>query len=291
MGVETPGRLFVVATPIGHLGDITLRAIQTLKEVDLIAAEDTRHTNKLLIKYGVRTGQVSYHEHNEVKSGHTLLDQLKKGRSIALVSDAGTPLINDPGERLVSSALEAGIPVMTVPGPCAAIAALSIAGLPTEQFTFKGFVPSASSARLKWIRQLTHQKETVVFYESPHRIVKTIESLCETLPQQRRIAVARELTKQYETCWTGTLEALAKDHGEGLIKAKGEFALVLEGAESFLRRTELVQSHSSEDLSEEETEWLTILVEKLTKKEAAALLAKKTGKPKRHYYQWLVDND
>lgn len=223
---RTKGILYVVSTPIGNLEDITLRALRILKEVDLIAAEDTRHTLLLLKHYGIRTPLTSYFEGNEMKKREFLLSQLKQGDRIALVSDAGTPGISDPGYRLVRLAIEHSIPVIPVPGPSALIAALSISGLPTDAFLFKGFLPHRPRKRRNVLKALEGVKETLIFYESPHRIAETLQDIFDILGD-REIVLARELTKTFEEVLRGKTSEIRNQIHER--KPKGEITLVVSG--------------------------------------------------------------
>jgi 16S rRNA (cytidine1402-2'-O)-methyltransferase len=193
---KSPGVLYIVSTPIGNLEDITLRALRVLKEVDLIAAEDTRRTRRLLTHYGIHKPLISYHEHNRRLREKTLLRDLGEGRSIALVTDAGTPGISDPGEELVRGAVQAGIPLVSIPGPVALVAALSVSGLPTESFLFYGFLPSKAAARRKWLTSLQERPETLVFYESPRRLSSLLDDAAQILGE-RRVVVAREMTIRF----------------------------------------------------------------------------------------------
>ena len=220
------GTLYLVATPIGNLADITHRALQILKDVDLIACEDTRHTHKLLQHYGITTKTVSYHEHNEQQRTAQLVDQLKQGSDIAVVSDAGTPSISDPGFRLVRAAIENDVHVVPVPGPSAVISALIAAGLPTDEFFFAGFLPSRSNARRTRLSELRAVPGTVIFYEAPHRLAMTLKDAYEILGE-REAAVARELTKLHEEIKRGRLSELAsyfEDHD----KARGEIVVLID---------------------------------------------------------------
>jgi len=225
---ETPrrGRLFVVATPLGNLGDMSPRGVETLGAVDRIAAEDTRRTRKLLTHFSIRTPLVSFHEHNEERAARRILEHLEKGADVALVSDAGTPLIADPGYRLVSLCAEAGVEIVTVPGPCAAAAALSIAGLPPQPFYFAGFLPRKGAARRRRLEELSTLSCTIIFYESPHRIAKSLADMAEVLGD-RRAVVARELTKIHEEVVRGRLPDLA-EAGEDR-PWKGEIVVIVEG--------------------------------------------------------------
>jgi len=220
-----PGTLYVVATPIGNLADITQRAIQILKDVELIACEDTRHTRKLLQHFGINTKTTSYHEHNENQRGDELLDLLKQGSDIAVVSDAGTPAISDPGFRLVRSAIENEIAVVPVPGPSALITALVAAGLPTDEFFFAGFLPARASARQTRLRELASVPGTLIFYEAPHRLAATLKDAYETLGE-REAVVARELTKLHEEVRRGRLSDLVEHYSQ--VEPRGEIVLLID---------------------------------------------------------------
>jgi len=220
-----PGTLYVVATPIGNLADITQRAIQILKDVELIACEDTRHTRKLLQHFGINTRTTSYHEHNENQRGDELLDLLKQGSDIAVVSDAGTPAISDPGFRLVRSAIENEITVVPVPGPSALITALVAAGLPTDEFFFAGFLPARASARQTRLRELASVPGTLIFYEAPHRLAATLKDAYETLGE-REAVVARELTKLHEEVRRGRLSDLVEHYSQ--VEPRGEIVLLID---------------------------------------------------------------
>jgi 16S rRNA (cytidine1402-2'-O)-methyltransferase len=228
--VSAPGTLFVVATPIGNRTDLTDRARETLAGVDLIAAEDTRHTGQLLALLGIRTPLLALHEHNEAARAEELTARLQQGARIALVSDAGTPLISDPGFRLVATAAAAGIPVVPVPGACAAIAALSVAGLPTDRFVFEGFLPARAGARRTRIAALAAEPRTLVLYEAPHRIGATLADLAVACGANRRAVLARELTKLHETVYRGSLGDLAERAAADPNLARGEAVLVVAGA-------------------------------------------------------------
>lgn len=219
-----PGTLYVVATPIGNLEDLTLRALRVLKEVDLIACEDTRRTRTLLARYTISTAVTSYFEHNKLRKGEVLLRLLREGRSIALVTDAGTPGISDPGFLLVKEAREAGIRVVPVPGPSAVVAALSAAGIPAERFVFEGFLPAKPGRRLKRLKALRELETTVVLYEAPHRLLKTLGAVREVFGEVP-LVVARELTKQFEEVRVGPPSEQLAHFGDRAIK--GEFTLVI----------------------------------------------------------------
>jgi len=226
---KSPGTLYIVSTPIGNLEDITLRALRVLKEVDLIAAEDTRRTRQLLTHYAIHKPLISYHEYNRRMREKNLLQELREGKSIALVTDAGTPGISDPGEDLVRGAIQEDIPLVPVPGPAALVAALCVSGLPTESILFYGFLPSKAAARKKWLSSLKERPETLVFYESPRRLSSLLEDAAQVLGD-RRVAVAREMTKVYEEVFRGTISEILAQLGEE--EVKGEVTVVLEGCTS-----------------------------------------------------------
>lgn len=221
------GELYLCATPIGNLEDITLRALRVLKEVDLIAAEDTRQTKKLCSHYDITTPLTSYHEHNKQQKGQYLIEQLREGKNIAVVTDAGMPGISDPGYDLVTLAVEAGIKVVPLPGAVAAVSALVVSGLPTEQFVFLGFLPRAGKKRKNELLSLMAEERTMIFYEAPHRLRKTLEDLLHALGN-RQVVIGRELTKKYEEFWRGEL-ASALDYFQ---EPKGEITIVLAGNEN-----------------------------------------------------------
>ncbi|HEX5036803.1 MAG TPA: 16S rRNA (cytidine(1402)-2'-O)-methyltransferase [bacterium] len=221
-----PGTLYIVATPIGNLEDITFRAVRILKECDLIACEDTRHTRKLLNHFGIETPTTSYFEHNKFSKGDHLIRQLQEGKSVALVSDAGTPGVSDPGYNLVVGAVEKGIPVVPVPGPSAAISALCASGLPTDRFLFIGFLPQKDGKKRKVLESLVDQSSTLIFYESPFRVKKTLILIKEVFGEDRRVVLAHELTKVHEGFFRGTVGELI---GAELID-KGEWILLVEGS-------------------------------------------------------------
>ena len=226
---EGRGKLYVVGTPIGNVDDLSPRARDVLAKADVIAAEDTRHTRGLLSRIGVDQRLIAYHEHNEAERVAGFLEQLERGQSVALVSDAGTPLISDPGWRLVSAAQAAGIDVIPVPGPCAAIAALSAAGLPTDHFVFEGFLPRRESARAERLEWLRREQRTMVFYEAVHRVAETVAALRRAFGDERRAAIARELTKTHEQIETGNLAELETSI-DSRIPLLGEFVIVVAGA-------------------------------------------------------------
>ena len=267
-----PGHLYVVATPIGNLGDLSPRALKVLDGVDRIAAEDTRVTGAVLAHFGIRQTLVALHDHNEAGVAADLVDDLAKGRSIALVSDAGTPLLSDPGYHLVRAARAAGVPVVAVPGPSAVLAALSIAGLPTDQFVFAGFLPAKSGARRAALQGFSAEPRTVVLYESPHRIIESLSDLIEVLGPERRVCLARELTKLFEQSHTAPAAELLAWLREDVNRQRGEFVLVIEGASAVAatpREAERV---------------LKALLPELGASRAAKVAATLTGLPRKDLY-------
>jgi 16S rRNA (cytidine1402-2'-O)-methyltransferase len=228
-GGPLPGKLYVVATPIGNMADMSPRAAQTLGQVAAIAAEDTRRTGRLLLHFGIKTRLFSCHEHNESAVIDDLLSELAAGRDVALVSDAGTPLISDPGWRLVAAARHLGVEVLVIPGPSAVVAALSVSGLPTDRFVFEGFLPRRSSARRERLKVIAADERTIVCFEAVHRIERTLKEMVDVFGAKRPAAIARELTKLHETTTSGTLGDLADRLG-GEIPLKGEFVIVVAGA-------------------------------------------------------------
>ena len=270
------GILYIVATPIGNLGDITQRALDTLKQVDHICAEDTRNTRKLLTHFGIQSDLHACHDHNERQKVSTLKNWLDAGKNIALVSDAGTPLISDPGYHLVSELGQGGYSIVPIPGASAIIAALSIAGLPTDRFTFEGFLPAKSSARVKALKTNVKESRTLVYYESSHRILATIDDMLEVFGKDRNVVLARELTKMFEQVYRGDLAGLQTWISEDRMHQKGEFVLMLAGYAEESKEDEV--GGSTEDL-------LKILVDELPVKQAATLAAKITGRKKNELYK------
>lgn len=267
------GCLYVTATPIGNRDDITLRAIEILRSVDLIAAEDTRHSKKLLEYHGIKTPSISLHEHNEAARTALLCKKLKEGLNLALISDAGTPLVSDPGYRLIAAVREAGIRVVPIPGACAAIAALVSSGLPTDRFVFEGFIPSKGEARQKKLMKLKNESRTIIFYESVHRIVNLINLLNDIFGSDRRATIARELTKRFETIHAAKLSELKKWLKENPDQQKGEFVVIVEGC-----------SEKITEISEEHQRLLTLLLNELSLKQAVSLAAKISGIPRKKLY-------
>lgn len=266
--------LYVVATPIGNLEDMTPRAVRVLNEVDLIAAEDTRHSSKLLRHFGIPTDITSIHEHNERNQVPALIEFLRAGKSIALISDAGTPLISDPGYRLVCAARAAGIRVVPVPGACAAIAALATAGLPTDRFVFEGFPPARSAARRAAFRALVHEPRTIVFYESAHRIVESLADMAAEFGDRRMATVTRELTKVFESIYDGPLGDLYQRVVSDPQQQLGEFVVLVHGA-----------SMDIGEVSVDAERTLHILLAELPLKQAVALATEITGVPKNTLYR------
>lgn len=271
-------QLFVVATPIGHLDDMTFRAIQVLKSVSLIAAEDTRQSAQLLKHFNIETPLTACHDHNEANKIHQLIEKLKNGENLALISDAGTPLISDPGFKLVRAAQEHGIRVTPVPGACAAIAALSAVGLPSDRFSFEGFLPSKSSQRLIQLEKLKDETQTLIFYEAPHRILDCVKDMRDVFGAERAVGFAREITKTFETIKKMNLgelvEFIERDHNQ----QKGEIVLVIGGAAT------------EKDLSQAKLdEWLNRLLQDVSVKAAAQIVADLTGIKKKIAYQRALE--
>lgn len=271
------GILYLVATPIGNLGDITLRALEILKSVDLIAAEDTRHSGQLLKHYQISTRQLSYHSHNRRQRIPQMVERLQQGSRIALITDAGLPGISDPGEELVQACIEAGITIVPIPGASACLTALVASGLSTERFVFEGFLPPQQQARIRRLAALAPETRTLIFYEAPHRLERTLEAMIETWGGSRQIVVARELTKRYEEFWRGSLDsALAYLQAHGV---RGELTLVLEGADPTAER----------DHEAEATDWIQavedLMTRGLSRSQAARQLAQAHGRDRQEIYR------
>jgi 16S rRNA (cytidine1402-2'-O)-methyltransferase len=271
-----PGTLFVVATPIGNVDDLSPRARETLAQVHVVACEDTRHAGQLLTRLGISARLVSLHEHNEERRLPEILAGLRAGEDVALVSDAGTPLISDPGYRLLAAARAEGLPVSPIPGPCAAVAALSVAGLPTDRFHFEGFLPARSEARKARLEELRGRRETLVFYESVHRIVESLGDAAAVLGGERPAAVGRELTKLHETVYRGTLAELLVAVGADPSTLRGEYVIVAGG------------NVGSGPAPGELARVVAILAAELPPGQAAALAARLTGAPRREAYQMAL---
>ncbi|HET9047623.1 MAG TPA: 16S rRNA (cytidine(1402)-2'-O)-methyltransferase [Chiayiivirga sp.] len=274
MNATTPGRLHVVATPIGNLGDLSPRALETLRTVAVVAAEDTRHTRQLLAAFGVSAKLVALHEHNEAEQCAQLIARMQAGESVALVSDAGTPLVSDPGFRLVRAARAAGIAVSPVPGACAAIAALSVAGVASDRFVFEGFLPSKPSARRERLSALASETRTVIVYESSHRILDSLSDMAAVMGSQRHAVVARELTKHFETVLDGTLADLVARVAADADQQRGEFVVMIEAAPDEDADTALVLGRRI----------FSALREHLPPSQAARLAAEISGAPRKALY-------
>ncbi len=268
------GKLFIVPTPIGNLHDITERAITTLQSVDIIAAEDTRHSSKLLQHFGIKTKTIALHDHNEKKRAQHLINIMKGGESVALISDAGTPLISDPGYSLVSACRASDIVVSALPGPCAAITALSASGMPTDRFMFYGFPPVKRTAKQRLFSELVQNNATAVFYESPRRILDSIETLTEVVGGQREVVLGRELTKTFEQYYCGCLDDAINWLNEDLNHQRGEFVFIVSGS-----------GVNKEDIPDEAIQLLKSLVEHLPLKKAAAIVAEHYDLKKNALYQ------
>ena len=276
------GKLYLCATPIGNLEDITFRVLRTLKEADLIAAEDTRNSRKLLNHFEIKTPMTSYHEYNKYEKGRWLVRQMEEGKHVALITDAGTPGISDPGEELVAMCWEAGIEITSLPGPAACITALTVSGLPTRRFSFEAFLPQDKKQRQEVLEELKKDTRTLILYEAPHRLVKTLEELLKELGN-RKITVCRELTKKHETLFKTDLEKALDWYREN--SPKGECVLVLEGKS----REEIKEEERSkwEDMSvPEHVEFY--LKQGMEKKEAMKQVAKDRGVSKREIYGVLL---
>ncbi|HEY1849901.1 MAG TPA: 16S rRNA (cytidine(1402)-2'-O)-methyltransferase [Candidatus Binataceae bacterium] len=285
-GRNVPGVLYVVATPIGNLEDVSARAVRILGEVDVIACEDTRHSARLLSAHSIRTPTISYFEHNEQHRTPALIERLARGENVALITDAGTPAISDPGYRLVSAAIAAGIRVAAVPGPSAAVAAISISGLPTDRFTFEGFLPQRAGARRNAIAALKREPRTMVFFEAARRLAATLEDMATALGASREAAVVREITKTFEESVRGTLGEL---HARfAATEPRGEIVLVVAGATA--SATAGVADASGEAIMVEAAGGVAITVEALcdaglSLKDASAAVARLTGTSRREIYQ------
>ncbi len=269
-----PSTLYVVGTPIGNLEDMTFRAVRLLQTVDLIAAEDTRHTGRLLQHFQVKTPQISYHDHNRLGRIPELLQRLAEGQAIALVSDAGMPGISDPGYELVKACVEAGYCVVPIPGVSAAITALSGSGLPSDRFVFEGFLPTKSQPRRQQLEMLATETRTLIFYEAPHRVRETLQDLAAALGEDRAITVARELTKLHEEFWRGSLTGAIAHYQTR--EPQGEFTLIVAGAEL----SPLTLSDAALKL-----ELQALIDQGISRSEASRQLAQQTALPKRQIYQ------
>ena len=277
------GKLYLCATPIGNLEDMPVRAIRVMKEADIIAAEDTRNSVKLINHFEIDTPMTSYHEFNKYDKAKVLVEKMLAGQTVALVTDAGTPGISDPGEELVRQCVEAGIEVISVPGPAACINALIISGLPTRRFVFEAFLPTDKKEKAAVLEELKRETRTMILYEAPHRLVKTLNELCQILGEDRPVAVCKELTKKHEQVYRGTIESAIQYYTEN--EPKGEYVLVIKGLDR-----EIVENEAKQ-------EWLKLTVEEHLeyyinqgndKKEAMKLVAKDRGVSKRDIYNLTI---
>lgn len=279
------GTLYLCATPIGNLNDMTPRVADTLREVDIIAAEDTRNSIKLLNHFQIKTPMTSYHEYNKVEKADQLISKLLEGKNIALITDAGTPAISDPGEVLVCKCHENGIPVTSLPGCCALITALTLSGLPTRRFCFEGFLPSDKKEKRFILEELTEETRTIILYEAPHHLKRTLKELYEVLGE-RKITLCRELTKKFETVFPTTLKSAMEYYEEN--EPKGEYVLVLSGKD----RKELLQDKQQEWTEISLKEHMKIYESQgIDNKEAMKKVAKDRGISKREVYQALLDSE
>lgn len=277
------GKLYLCATPIGNLEDITYRVVRTLGEVDLIAAEDTRNSIKLLNHFDIKTPMTSYHEHNKIEKGRRLVEKMQAGVNIALITDAGTPGISDPGEELVKMCYEAGVEVTSLPGAAACITALTLSGRATRRFAFEAFLPTDKKERQAVLKELENETRTIILYEAPHRLVRTLQEILDNLGN-RKITVCRELTKKYETAFLTTLEEAVLYYEEN--EPKGECVLVLEGRSREELRQEEVAKWEEMELSEHMDYYIN---QGISKKDAMKLVAKDRGIGKREVYQQLLE--
>ena len=273
------GRLFIVSTPIGNLNDVTHRAIDTLMNVDFVLAEDTRHSKKLFNHYEITTSIRAFHEHNEREKTDSIIAEINNGKQVALISDAGTPLISDPGFILVSTAKKAGINIVPIPGPSAIITALSASGLASNSFSFFGFLPSKKIARIKYLQNKTALNETIIFYESPKRILATLTDMLEVFGNERKVCLAKELTKSFETIRTDIIENVIEYLSADLAHQKGEFVILISSAD----KIDLI------DAENQLGKILPILCAEMGASKAAKLAAKITGIDKKHCYNKAIE--
>lgn len=261
---SNPGKIYIVATPIGNLGDMSPRAVDVLKSVDLILAEDTRHSLPLLQNFQIQTRCQAFHEHNEKAKAESICEKVKQGESVAVISDAGVPLISDPGFSLVRMAHEQGLHVVPIPGACAAISAVSVAGLATDRFTFEGFLPAKTTAKRKMLEALADESRTMIFYESPRRLIDTLQAMQEVFGGQRQAVLARELTKLFETVKKASLDQMTQFVESDANQQKGEIVLLLEG----------VQKQATDDEEEAIKKMLTVLLDEVPLKQAVSITMK-----------------
>jgi 16S rRNA (cytidine1402-2'-O)-methyltransferase len=276
---QLPAKLYIVATPIGNFSDITYRAIETLQQVDVVAAEDTRHSGKLLSHYQIKKPLFPLHDHNERERGKVLIDKIKAGLSVALISDAGTPLISDPGYHLVNECREAGVDIVPIPGPSAVITALSAAGLPTDRFSFEGFLPAKEKGKQDKLKALIEETRTMIFYESPRRIQDTIKQVIAILGAERKLVIARELTKTFESFYSLPAEEMLVFLNQDSNHCRGEFVLMVAGAQK-----------DEDSIPQVALNTLALLKEQLPLKKAAALTAQIHDRQKNELYKWGLEN-
>ena len=278
--LSATGVLYVVATPIGNLADMVPRAVEALQTVALIAAEDTRHSSRLLAHFDIKTPAIAYHDHSDDQRTEHILQRLLSGEHVALISDAGTPLVSDPGYRLVREARQSGIQVIPIPGACAMIAALSAAGLPSDRFAFEGFLPAKQTARCSVLQSLANETRTLIFYEAPHRILETLRDIAQIFGAEREVVTARELTKTFETIRGGPVAEITDWVAGDSNQQRGEIVLLIRGA----------SAPTASDMHAEAERVMRVLLEDLPIKQAASLGAKLTGLKKNFLYQWALDN-
>lgn len=280
------GTLYLCATPIGNLEDITFRVLRTLKEVDIIAAEDTRNSIKLLNHFDIKTPMTSYHEYNKVEKARTLVDKMLKGASVAVITDAGTPGISDPGEELVRQCHEAGIRVTSLPGPAACVTALTMSGLPTRRFCFEAFLPYDKKERKEVLSELASETRTIIIYEAPHRLKSTLEELSDVLGADRKLSVCKELTKRYENVFLTTFEEACAYYGNN--EPKGEYVLIIQGKSREIIKQEEVKTWEAMTIEEH----MKVYTDKgMDKKEAMKAVAKDRGVSKRDIYNELLKQE
>jgi len=274
--------LYVVATPIGNLDDMVPRAVAVLQSVDVIAAEDTRHSARLLSHFSIETPALAYHDHTDLKQVVALIERMQRGQSIALISDAGTPLVSDPGYRLVRETRKAGIRVVPVPGACAMVAALSASGLPSDRFAFEGFLPAKTAARCSRLEPLAGDERTLIFYEAPHRIEASLADMAGVFGPDREAVLAREITKTFETIYSGSVADLQAFVASDSNQRRGEMVVMVRG----VSRTE-----KKVDIDPEAERLMRILMNELSLKQASKLVAEITGLKKKPLYQWGVEQN
>jgi 16S rRNA (cytidine1402-2'-O)-methyltransferase len=276
---QLPAKLYIVATPIGNISDITYRAVEVLQQVDLIAAEDTRHSGKLLSHYQISKPTFSLHDHNERQRGKVLIEKIQAGQSVALISDAGTPLISDPGYHLVTECREAGVDVVPIPGASAVITALSAAGLPTDRFSFEGFLPAKEKGKQDKLKALLEETRTMVFYEAPRRIQDTVQQIINIFGAERKLVIARELTKTFESFYSLPAQEMLELLNQDPNHCRGEFVLMVAGAQK-----------NEQGIPQAALNTLTLLKEQLPLKKAAALTAQIHEQKKNELYKWGLKN-